>query len=74
MSYIRRLILGVIGFYQKYISTYLLPGAHCRFQPTCSQYAFEAFSKYNPFKAFFLTVVRISKCHPFHKGGYDPLP
>ncbi|MDO5037532.1 MAG: membrane protein insertion efficiency factor YidD [Tissierellia bacterium] len=71
---LRKLALGLIGFYQKYISRYLLPGAHCRFQPTCSQYAYEAFEKYPLHKAFWLSLTRILRCHPFNKGGYDPLP
>ena len=67
-------VLGLIRFYQKIISPYLLPGAHCRFTPTCSEYGYQAFSKYPFFKALYLTVKRLLRCHPFHKGGYDPLP
>ena len=63
----------LIRFYQKFISTYLLPGRHCRFTPTCSQYSYEAYEKYGFFKGSYLTIRRILKCHPFHKGGYDPL-
>ncbi|MEJ8786620.1 membrane protein insertion efficiency factor YidD [Peptoniphilus sp. EMRHCC_23] len=70
----RTLALGLIRFYQKVISPYILPGAHCRFYPTCSQYGYEAFSTYPFFKALYLTIRRILRCHPFHKGGYDPLP
>lgn len=70
----RTLALGLIRFYQKVISLYVLPGAHCRFYPTCSQYGYEAFSTYPFFKALYLTVRRVLRCHPFHKGGYDPLP
>lgn len=71
---INRIALSFIRFYQKYISTYLLPGAHCRFNPTCSQYAYEAYLKYPFLKASWLSLKRILKCHPLHKGGYDPLP
>ncbi|MDO5301409.1 MAG: membrane protein insertion efficiency factor YidD [Tissierellia bacterium] len=71
MSFIARFL---IRFYQRYISTYLLPGAHCRFSPTCSQYALEAFTRYGFFRALYLSTRRILKCHPFHEGGYDPLP
>lgn len=46
----------------------------CRFYPTCSNYALEAFYKFRFFKAFFLTFFRILKCNPFSKGGYDPVP
>ncbi|MBC2576923.1 membrane protein insertion efficiency factor YidD [Peptostreptococcus russellii] len=57
--------------YQKYISP--LKGPTCRFYPTCSQYSIQAFKKYGFLKGLWLTVRRISKCHPFHPGGYDPL-
>jgi len=50
----------------------MLPPA-CRFTPTCSEYAIEAFEKKGLFTAAWMTVVRISKCHPFHPGGYDPV-
>ncbi|HPT72008.1 MAG TPA: membrane protein insertion efficiency factor YidD [Candidatus Cloacimonadota bacterium] len=65
-------LILLIRFYQRYI-THMLPPS-CRFQPTCSHYALQAFSKYPFFKALYLSVRRILKCHPFHKGGYDPLP
>lgn len=64
----------LIRFYQKFISTYILVGAHCRFTPTCSEYAYLAYEKYGFFKGTYLTIRRILKCHPFHEGGYDPLP
>ena len=69
----RKIAILLINFYQKVISRYIFVGAHCRFYPTCSEYAKEAHEKYNFFKATFLTIKRILKCHPFHKGGYDPL-
>ncbi|MDK4479599.1 membrane protein insertion efficiency factor YidD [Fusobacterium necrophorum] len=58
--------------YQKYISPSL--GKNCRFYPTCSQYTYEAIQKYGCIKGIYLGIKRISKCHPFHPGGYDPLP
>jgi putative membrane protein insertion efficiency factor len=61
----------IIRFYQKFISP--LKGKTCRFYPTCSQYALEAFRKYGFLKGFYLTFRRIIKCHPFHPGGYDPI-
>ncbi|MGN1318960.1 MAG: membrane protein insertion efficiency factor YidD [Lachnospirales bacterium] len=67
-----KLVLKLIKFYRKFISP--LKPQCCRFYPTCSQYAYEAFSKYGFFKGMYLSVKRILKCHPFHKGGYDPLP
>lgn len=65
--------MKIIRFYQKYISKYILTGAHCRFTPTCSQYSYEAYEKYGVFKGSYLTIRRLLKCHSFHKGGYDPL-
>lgn len=46
----------------------------CRFTPTCSAYALEAIKKYGAAKGLFLSIKRICKCNPFHKGGYDPVP
>ncbi len=67
----KRLILRALLFYRRAISP-LLPPA-CRFVPTCSEYAVEAFEKKPVLTALWMTVVRISKCHPFHPGGYDPV-
>lgn len=64
--------IGLIRFYQLAISPFL-PNA-CRFTPTCSQYALEAFRKYGPFKGFYLSVKRISRCHPWGGHGHDPVP
>ena len=63
---------GLIRCYQLCISP-LFP-ASCRYYPTCSAYAYEAIGKYGPFKGFYLTVKRILRCHPFHPGGFDPVP
>ncbi|WBW49983.1 membrane protein insertion efficiency factor YidD [Peptoniphilus equinus] len=68
---ISHVLKSFIRFYQKFISP--MTGAHCRFTPTCSQYAYEALDKYGALKGSYLAVRRILKCHPFHKGGYDPL-
>lgn len=65
-------LIRLIRCYQVYISPLKPPC--CRFVPTCSQYALEAIQKYGPVKGSWLAVKRISKCHPFHKGGYDPVP
>ena len=62
----------LIRFYQLAVSP-LLPGA-CRFTPTCSQYALEAFRKYGPVKGLYLTVRRLLRCHPWGGSGYDPVP
>ena len=50
------------------------PRGTCRFTPTCSQYAKEAITKYGVFKGVWLSARRLGKCHPFHAGGYDPVP
>jgi putative membrane protein insertion efficiency factor len=63
-------LLGLI-FYQRVISP--LKPATCRFYPTCSEYSIQAVRKYGVVKGLWLTVKRLSKCHPFHPGGYDPL-
>ena len=68
----KRAAILIIRFYQVAISP-LMP-ARCRFIPTCSQYAIEAYTKYGFWKGTWLTLRRISKCHPFHEGGYDPVP
>ncbi|MEA4816100.1 MAG: membrane protein insertion efficiency factor YidD [Lachnospiraceae bacterium] len=67
-----RFFLVLIRFYQLAISPYKRPC--CRFNPTCSAYAYEAIKKYGAFKGGFLSIKRLLKCHPFHKGGYDPVP
>jgi putative membrane protein insertion efficiency factor len=66
------LFLLPIKFYQRAISPILPPS--CRFTPTCSQYAVEAITKYGAIKGTWLAVKRISKCHPWGKYGYDPVP
>lgn len=68
----RTFLLFLIRFYRAYISPLKPPC--CRFTPTCSEYALEAVKRYGPWKGMWLSVKRIAKCHPFHKGGYDPLP
>ena len=69
MKYI---IIGIFRFYQKFVSP--LTGPNCRFYPTCSHYGVEAVQKHGAIKGGYLTVKRISKCHPFHEGGFDPVP
>ena len=68
----RRLILGLIRIYQLTLSPLL--GSNCRFQPTCSAYATEAIKKFGVLKGGYLSFRRLIKCHPFHEGGYDPVP
>lgn len=64
--------IALIRFYQKFISP--LKPACCRFRPSCSQYALEAFRERGFFIGFGLSVWRICRCNPFVKGGYDPVP
>lgn len=65
-------LMQLIVIYRKYISP--LKGVpSCRFIPTCSQYAYEAIEKYGALKGSYLALRRILRCHPFCKGGYDPL-
>lgn len=68
----KHLMIGLVRLYQKYISPLKPPC--CRFTPTCSAYAIEAFSKRGFFVGLILTVWRILRCNPFSKGGYDPVP
>ncbi len=68
----KAILLFLIKFYRKYISPGFPPT--CRFSPTCSAYALESVTKYGAIKGSYLSVRRILKCHPFHKGGYDPVP
>ncbi len=49
-------------------------GRQCRFEPTCSTYALGAYREWGVFRGTTLTVKRLSRCHPLHKGGYDPVP
>ncbi|MBN1155088.1 membrane protein insertion efficiency factor YidD [candidate division KSB1 bacterium] len=67
----RHIFIYVIKFYQLFISPFFPPS--CRFYPTCSNYAIEAFKKYGAFKGLLLSTWRILRCNPFNKGGYDPL-
>ncbi|MBM3134101.1 MAG: membrane protein insertion efficiency factor YidD [Chloroflexi bacterium] len=66
------LVLALIRFYQNTISKLLPPS--CRFYPSCSQYGYEAVSKYGVLRGGWLAVRRLARCHPFNPGGYDPVP
>jgi len=68
----KHVCIFLIRLYQKFISPMI--GPHCRFTPTCSAYAVEAFTKYGFFKGLALSVWRILRCNPFGKSGYDPVP
>jgi putative membrane protein insertion efficiency factor len=69
---IKQLLLLLIKFYQFFISP--LTGQNCRFYPTCSTYAVEAVQKYGSLRGSWLAAKRILRCHPFHAGGFDPVP
>lgn len=68
----KAVMLAMIRFYRRRISP-CFPSC-CRYTPTCSQYALEAIEKYGALKGGWLALRRILRCHPFHKGGYDPVP
>lgn len=68
-----KIFIFIINLYQAILSPLMGP-AKCRYTPTCSEYAVEAFKKYSPLKAFWITVKRISRCAPWGSHGYDPLP
>ncbi len=67
-----RLMILLLRFYQLAVSPWL--GPSCRFTPTCSQYAIEAFSRYGAFKGGWLTIRRLIRCHPWGGCGHDPVP
>ena len=77
----KKIILKLIKGYQKikifrsaFLKQLYLTDAVCRFRPTCSQYSYEAIQKYGITKGSILSLKRIVRCHPWNKGGYDPIP
>lgn len=77
---IKRLILAIIRIYQKTLSpdsgflSHRYPYGFCRFYPHCSEYGHQAINKYGLIRGIILLIKRLIKCHPFNRGGYDPLP
>lgn len=67
-----RMAISFVLFYRKYISPLTKPS--CIYVPTCSAYALEAYRRFGFWKGTYLSVRRVLSCHPFHKGGYDPVP
>lgn len=68
----RRLLAGAVRGYQLFLSPLLPPS--CRFTPSCSQYALEALERHGAVKGTWLAARRLARCHPWHPGGYDPVP
>ena len=68
----KQIFVFLIRVWQRTFSRVLPPS--CRFEPSCSQYGVEALQKYGVFKGGWVTIKRIGRCHPFHPGGYDPVP
>jgi putative membrane protein insertion efficiency factor len=68
----KQVLLLLIRAYRRLVSPLFPPT--CRFTPTCSQYALTAIDRFGPVKGSWLALRRITRCHPFHPGGYDPVP
>ena len=68
----RRLIVGLIQVYRLILSPFL--GQHCRFYPSCSEYAITSVERFGVFRGSWLALRRLGKCHPWHDGGLDPVP
>jgi putative membrane protein insertion efficiency factor len=69
---IRRLLVAILIGYRRWVSPLMAP--HCRFAPSCSQYAIEAISTHGVCQGGLLAARRVAKCQPFFTGGYDPVP
>ncbi len=69
---IKKLCILLVKGYQLFISPFL--GNNCRFYPSCSQYMIQAIEEFGAIKGIYLGVKRLSKCHPWHEGGIDPVP
>jgi putative membrane protein insertion efficiency factor len=68
----RRLVLVLLSGYKRFVSPFLPPA--CRFQPTCSEYAAQAVERHGVARGLWLGVRRLARCHPFSRGGFDPVP
>ncbi len=69
----KTILLFLLKIYRKFISP-IKKAPSCIYVPCCSEYAVQAIEKYGAGKGSFLAVKRVLRCHPFHKGGYDPIP
>lgn len=65
-------LIKIVRFYQLLISPFL--GQNCRYTPSCSAYTIEAMENHGPLKGIWMGIKRVGRCHPFHEGGYDPVP
>lgn len=76
----QKIVLFLIKIYQKTLSldhgifSKIYGKPLCRFYPTCSEYTFQAVKKFGIFKGFWLGLKRVSRCHPWNEGGFDPVP
>lgn len=68
----KKILILFVRTYQLLLSPFV--GQHCRFQPTCSRYMIEAIERFGAFKGTWLGLRRLSRCHPWHEGGLDPVP
>ena len=68
----KTLLLGLLRLYQYALRPLL--GANCRFYPSCSDYAREAIERHGAVRGVWLAARRVGRCHPYHAGGYDPVP
>ena len=68
----KSILIGLVRFYRYAISPML--GRNCRYFPTCSEYTLEAIEKYGAVRGGWLGAKRLCRCHPWHHGGYDPVP
>jgi hypothetical protein len=68
----KKSLLFIIRLYQATVSIFF--GPCCRFDPSCSSYALMAIQRFGPWKGVWLSLKRVMKCHPFHPGGFDPVP
>ena len=68
---VRRLFIGLLQAYRKFLSPMLPPS--CRYEPSCSLYTVQAIEKYGVLKGLFMGTLRVLRCHPFARGGFDPV-